>query len=202
MATTSVDTNQLARLFDVTPRHIQRLTADGVLQRARDVDGTELRGRYELLLNVRAYVKYLRTQARLDDASESKYVQLRNQKMAAEAEQAELRLKLFKNTLHRAEDVEFTMTNMLTAFKSRILAIPSRVTRSLIGQRKFQVIYEILYQEIELALQELAGYDAAKFAQQSEAYLVSVGADPATLSHAAGNGAEPDDEGDASVSAD
>jgi phage terminase Nu1 subunit (DNA packaging protein) len=178
---TTIDTTQLARLFDVTPRTIQHLTSDGVLARARDEDGNELRGRFELVSNVRAYIRYLREQARLDDASESKYIMLRNARMSAESEMSELRPSLFKNTLHRADDVEMVMTMMLTAFRARVLAIPSRVSRQLIGQTKFQVVYDLLITEIELALREMVGYDPARFAQQSEAYLAAQGADDSGL---------------------
>jgi hypothetical protein len=44
-----IDTSQLAKLCDTSPRWIQKLTTDGILQRARDADGAELRGRYNLL---------------------------------------------------------------------------------------------------------------------------------------------------------
>jgi len=202
MPATTLDTNQLARLFDVTPRHIRRLTSDAVLQKARDIDGTELRGRYELLFNVRAYVKYLRQQARLDDTSESKYIMLRNQKMAAEAEMSELRLRLFKNTLHRAEDVEFIMTNMLTAFKSRVLAIPAKISRLLIGARTFQAIYETIMTAIEEALRELSGYNQVMFAQASAAYLASLGADPSSLNGQRAKEEAAPDEGDETIPTD
>jgi phage terminase Nu1 subunit (DNA packaging protein) len=197
MPATTIDKSQLAKLLDITPRHIQRLTADGVLERARDVDGKELIGRYELIVNVRAYVRYLRTQARLDDASESKYAMLRNQKMAAESERAELELALFKNKLHRSEDVEFILTNMLTAMKAHLLSIPSRMTRLLVGQTKFQVIYELLSAEIHRALLELSQYNPAMFGAQNRAYLASQGADLETMN---GDGGISDDEDEDDIS--
>jgi hypothetical protein len=190
---TTIDQTQLAKLLDLTPRHIRRLVGDGVLQRARDVDGKELFQRYELVHNVRAYIQYLRTQARLDDASQSKWVLLRNQKMEADSETAVLKLNLFKNTLHRADDVEFILTNMFTALKSRLLAIPSRVTRLLIGQTSFQVIYDLVYGEIELALRELSAPTPQLFARQNVAYLASQGADPSSIT-GDGNGAENGDD--------
>jgi hypothetical protein len=58
-----------------------------------------------------------------------------------------------------------------------VLAIPSRVARQLVGQNKFQVVYDLLMAEIELALRELVAYDPAQFAQQSAAYLEAQGAD-------------------------
>jgi hypothetical protein len=106
---------------------------------------------------------------------------LRNRRMESESEMSDLRLKLFKNTLHRADDVEFILTNMLTAFKARVLAIPSRVSRQLIGQTKFQVVYDLLMAEIELALREMVAYDHTQFAQQREAYLEAQGADDSGL---------------------
>lgn len=191
----TIDKGQLAQLLDITPRHVGRLTADGVLTRARDVDGKELLGRYELIANVRSYIKYLRMQARLDDASESKYIMLRNQRMGADAETATLKLAIFKSELHKADDVEFILTTMFTAMKSRLLAIPSRVTRLVIGQTTFQVIYDLIYSEIELALRELADYKPQMFRQQNTEYLASQGADPENLNGDA-YGRDTDEEDD------
>jgi phage terminase Nu1 subunit (DNA packaging protein) len=194
MGTLVVDKTQFAKMLDITPRHIQRLTADGVLERARDKDGKEVIGRYDLMTNIPLYVRYLRTQARLDDVSESKYVMLRNQKMAAENEQAELKLALLKNKVHRADDVEFILTNMFTAMKTNLISIPARVTRLLIGQTKFQVIYDLLSAEIGRALLELSQYDPAIFSRQNTAYLAAQGADPTSLNGDGGNEDENDDE--------
>ena len=177
MPANTVDTGTLAKLFDITERQIQRLVINGVLQRARDEEGRELRGRFELVYNVRGYCKYLREQARLDDASESMYVRLRNQKMAAEAEQASLRLAMFKGRLHRAEDVEFIITQIYTALKARILSIPSRTTRLLIGKTDFQAIYDLQMRELEAALSELVEINAAMFHAQNEQYIGALFAD-------------------------
>lgn len=173
----TIDTTQLGKLLDLTPRHIQRLTVDGVLIRARDDDGKELRGRFEVFANVRAYVKYLREAARLDDISESKYIRLRNQKMAAESRAAELKVGLMERKLHRAEDVEHVITNMITACRARLLAIPSRISRRLVGKKHFKEIYNIIYDEIVLALKELSSYNAETFAQETEDYLIGMGAE-------------------------
>jgi hypothetical protein len=42
MSATLLDTTQVAKLIDVTPRWVRKLTADGVLTRARDANGEEL----------------------------------------------------------------------------------------------------------------------------------------------------------------
>jgi phage terminase Nu1 subunit (DNA packaging protein) len=169
----SLDTSQLAKLVGTSPRWIQKLTAEGVLDRARDADGTALRGRYPLRA-VTQYCDHLRALAKLDDASQQRYEASRNAKVAAEAEMAQLRLMEYKGTLHRSEHVEFVMTQMLTAFKARAIAIPSRVARLCVG-KKFKEIFSLIMTEIELALRELSGYDRSRFQAESAAYMAAQG---------------------------
>ena len=73
------------------------------------------------------------------------------------------------------------MTNMLTFFKQRVLAIPSRISRQLIGKRKFQDIYDVIMTEIVGCLRELSGYDSQMFAAQTAAYLAEQGVDLTAL---------------------
>ena len=129
--------------------------------------------------------QYLRQAARLDDVSESTFRQLRNKKMEAEAEIAALKLALYQRKLHRTEDVEFLMTTMLTAVKSRLLAIPSRTTRLVLGKTGFQEVYSLLYSELEQVLRTLSAYNPSDFAEQNEEYLASV---DAALAQPNGNG--------------
>ena len=180
MPANTIGKQDLARLIDITPRWISKLTADGVLHRAQDADGKELQGRYTLL-SIRDYCRYLKAQSRLDDSSESLKAALTNRRLAADAEMSELKLRLYKGSLHEASDVEFCMTNMLTFFKQRVLAIPARVSRQLIGKRSFREIYDIIMTEIVSCLQELSGYDRNMFAQQRAARLADQGVDLAAL---------------------
>jgi phage terminase Nu1 subunit (DNA packaging protein) len=173
--TVTLDTAQLARFLDITPRHVFRLTNDGVLVRARDEAGNELRGRYDLLPNNVSYIRHLRQQGRFDDASESEYQRQRVGRMRAENEMAQIKLKELKGEMHRASDVEFVMTNMITATKQRLLAIPSRIARLLVGLTSFQKIYDTIYKEIEMALRELSNYSPEMFAARNREYLAAQG---------------------------
>ena len=179
MSANLLDTTQVAKLIDVTPRWVRKLTSDGVLTRARDANGEELQGRYNLLA-VRDYCRYLRSLARLDDASEARHLALKNEKLAAETEMAHLNLAERKGQLHDARDVEFIMNNMLTYFKQRVLSIPSRVARLCVG-KSFREIFDLLSTEIELALRELSSYDRSRFAAQRKEYLEAQGVDLESL---------------------
>jgi hypothetical protein len=151
--------------------------ADGVLTRATDDDGNELRGRFEMVANVQAYIRHIEARRQFDAPGESEYVRLRNERMAREGELSALRLDEIRGKLHRSDDVEFAVTSMITACRSRLLSIPSRITRQLIGKRSFKEIYGVIYNEIVLALRELSGYDARKFSRQSEEFLKRNGDD-------------------------
>jgi phage terminase Nu1 subunit (DNA packaging protein) len=171
-ANLTADTTQMARFIDMTPRHVRRLQAEGILTLARDENGHEVRGRYELYANNIAYIRYLRRKTQqLDDTSEAEYTMLRNRRTAADAERSELELKLYKGQLHRSEDINFVLTNMLTSAKARLLAIPSRVTRLIVGVTEFQRIYDLIYKEIEATLKELSDFNRRMFAAKNRAYL-------------------------------
>jgi hypothetical protein len=170
----TLDITTVAKLIKLQPRQVQQLTAEGVLHRARDADGTEIRGRYHMVECVHGYIDYLRARTPIEGSSEHEYDKLRTRRMAFESEMAELKLNLLKGTLHRGEDVEFCVTTQITACRSRLLAIPSRVSRLLIGKRSFKEIYNLIYGEIELALRELTGYDAKKFSAKTIEYVESL----------------------------
>ena len=63
---------------------------------------------------------------------------------------------------------------IFTAVKSRLLAIPSRVSRLLIGKSDFQEIYSLLTREIEVGLTELSTIDYTMFTKENEAYLAGL----------------------------
>jgi hypothetical protein len=165
-----------------------------VVARARNELGEEMQGRYELVPTVHAYIKYLQEQAKWDDASETRYAQLRNQKMASEAAMADLKLMEIKGALLRKMDVEFIVTNMITATKSHMLSIASRVARLVLGQTKFQVVYDLIYNELELALRELSTFGPDMFVARNTAYLASQGADPRSLTAEGPNGEVEDQD--------
>ena len=193
---TTLDTTQLARLIDVGERHVRKLTMDGILFKARDELGEEMRGRYEMVPNNHAYIHYLRKQARWDDTSDMRRLSLTNRKLASDAEIGELRLLEMKGALHRSDDVEFLWTNKLTRIKGRIQAIPSRCARQLVGKTDFKEIHEILTAEVEMTLRECAGYNSAEFRTASETYLDAQAAGLADLEAATGTNGNTNGDSD------
>jgi hypothetical protein len=77
----TITTDQLARFLLLSPRRVQQLIEEGVLHRARDVDGTELRGRFHLVESAQSYIRFLRSRLESGDVSETKYLDARGRRM-------------------------------------------------------------------------------------------------------------------------
>ena len=75
---------------------------------------------------------------------------------------SELKLQIMKGELHKAEDVEIVMMDMLVAFKTKIMGIPSKVA-PILENRDAAFIKDRLTKEVIEALNELKDYDPKAF---------------------------------------
>jgi hypothetical protein len=160
----------LATLTVLSERQIRRLTNQGIFKRARNKKGQFLQGRYVLGETIPHYIEHLRNSL-LDEPDEKLYQAARARRMEAEAERSELELKLLKGEVHRGEDVDFILTNMITAAKQQILGTANRITRQLIGLTNYEQIYNILYNEHEAICNTIAGYSPKQFEKLNRAYM-------------------------------
>lgn len=169
---------QLPEIVGVTQRQIERLTASRVLKVTRG----KLRNRYRLADSVQRFLNYQCDVVREKSASNNdEYEIARTRRMTAAAESAELDLQLKKGKLHRQDDIEFCLTQMLTAFRQRTLAIPSRVMHRLLGLTNARQANQIVDDEIRLALNELSEgkfKDSVEFRRAKTAYVESRGLPP------------------------
>jgi phage terminase Nu1 subunit (DNA packaging protein) len=169
---TTATTTQLAKIILLSERRVQQLVRAGVLRHAYDEDdGHELRGRFHAIPNIQNYIRYLREELGSEDVTETRFLDARSRRMAAMASAEELRLDVLRGKLHRAEDVEFFMSNRDSAIRARILAISSRITRILVGKTDPVEIRAIIDAETLAVLDELAAYDPTQFTQANEEYL-------------------------------
>ncbi len=153
-----VNTDVLASVLGFTRQRINQLAKDGVLEK-------QAPGRFLLLLNFKKYVDYLRVgQVEEEEGATAQYWEEKALHEKAKREMAELNLARKRNQLHEASDVEFALTNMLVAFRSRILGIPQKVAPIIIGLTSLAEIMESINTELLEALTELSEYDPAIFA--------------------------------------
>jgi phage terminase Nu1 subunit (DNA packaging protein) len=185
-------TEQIAKLLCRDVRTVQRLAANGTLPRARGPDGEPLRGRFELIPTVQAFIHYLDDQLGLAALNDVAFRKERTGLVRVQRAQAELQFALFKGELHRAEDVEAVMNDLLSGIKMRLLAIPSKVTRLLIGQSSYARVSEVITEALHEALGDCTNYDARAFIGRNAEYLRANGLTPADLLEA-----EPSTNGEA-----
>lgn len=126
---TMVDAKAVALMFGLTVRRIQQLTQDGVLE-------TELVGKtrkYDRDKTVQTYITYLQDKATGRAQSQSD-VENESRKLAAEADLKEAKAAIEKTKLaelegqmHRSEDVEAVITDLVLEIRSLITALPGRL---------------------------------------------------------------------------
>ncbi|NRS50982.1 hypothetical protein [Brevibacillus sp. HB2.2] len=143
-----VGTQQFADVIGKTPKWVNTLTRDGVLQQIS-------RGKYDLADNVQRYIKYVQHLSDNTDIdyNEEKALHERAKRKIAELELAEKELSLIQ-----VDEVVKILERMGGLFKARCLTIPSKVSPLLQFETEMPVIMGILLKEIKEALQELADH--------------------------------------------
>ena len=149
----------LGDMFGVTDRRIRQMAEEGTVVRAA-------KGRYKLVESIKNYLLTLKL------AAEGIGVELADGEINFDEEKAlhervkrhisELKLQVMKGELHKAEDVQIVMMDMLVAFKTKMMSIPSK-TAPILENREVAFIKERLTKEVIEALNELKDYDPKTF---------------------------------------
>ena len=148
-----VNQKQLAKILGLTDRHIRRLRDEYGLFQKKDGKRT-----YTLESCVPEYIQY-----KLEEVGKAGN-SFNKEKQQAEHEAikkkiSELKLRKLRGQLHEAADVELFLTDMLSAFRNKLLGIPQKLTPLLIGEDDSNVILNLLEKELYGALSELSEYD-------------------------------------------
>lgn len=127
-------------------------------------------GRFPLQENIKRYIRYLESGQVAEDEKEAtkRFWEERALHEAAKRKMAELKLAQLNNRLHDANTIELVMTDMLTTFKNRLLALPQKVSPKIIGLKSIAEVNDILATEINEALIELSDYSPDLFSEGGE----------------------------------
>lgn len=155
-----VDSKTIAALFDMTPRRVQQLTKEGVITAVKEGNAN----RYDLLPTIQRYIRYLTAKANGREPSK-KDSEIEGQRLEAEADLkrskadiAALQLSELEGTMHRSEDVEAVMTDLVYNIRSMLVALPGRLAVDVTGAATPAEASEIIRTEVYKILTELAGY--------------------------------------------
>ena len=151
---------QVAKVFRMTSKRVQQLTADGVIETVETPKGR----RYNWDETVEKYVAHLsdkangrekkETMANLEEAKLSAEVEIKKSK----AEAARLELKELQGKMHRAEDVEAIFTDHVLFLRSMLLAMPGKLAVDLSGEHSAAEQAETVKREVYYILNNLADY--------------------------------------------
>lgn len=149
----------LGNIFGVTDRRVRQMAEEGIIVRAA-------KGRYNLVESLKNYILSLKLAAEGATAdSPDGEIDIDEEKALHERVKrhiSELKYQTMKGELHKADDVERVMTDMLAAFKTRIMNIPSKVA-PVLEDRDAGYIKDRLTTEVVEALNELKDYDPKEF---------------------------------------
>ena len=144
----------IARILDISERRVRQLKAENVIQEYKGMAGL-----YDLLPTVHNYINFLR---RRNPESEENidYNTERAKLVRAKRLNEEYDLRVKEGDLHTSADIESVMTDMLINFKSRLTAMPSKLSPVLSKKTDKAEISRILKDAVDEALNELSDFDS------------------------------------------
>lgn len=155
-----VDSKTLAALFGVTTRRVQQLAQEGVITATRKGNSN----RYELMPTIQQYIKFLSEKAGNRQSSKGG-AEIEGRRLEAEADLKRnkadisgLQLRELEGKMHRSEDVEAVMTDLVYTIRSMLMALPGRLAVDVVAAESSAEASEIIRAEIYKVLEELAGY--------------------------------------------
>ena len=147
-------------MLGLTPRRVSQLAHDGIIE-------TEGRNKYRLPDGVQSYVEYIRSMGldRADDEGERRKAEIRLKK--ARARYQELETAELEGKMHRAEDIEAIVTDLVYSWRGALLALPGRLAVDVVGVESAAEASEIIRAEIYKVMEELSHYqyDPARYAE-------------------------------------
>lgn len=153
------ETPVIAKLFGITDRRVQQLAKDGVLPVAG-----KRPYKFDLLPTIQAYIRYLNDRL-ASGGKDKEYTTAEFDKLRAEAnikqskdKIAEMQLKELEGKMHRSEDVEAVMEDLVFTIRSMILALPGRCAMDVAQAANAAEASAVIRAECNKILNELAGY--------------------------------------------
>ncbi len=156
----TVNSSTLEKIIGVSDRRIRQLAEENIIVRAA-------KGRYKLMESITNYILTLKVSI---EAAESDTpdggLDLDTEKAIHERVKrhiSELKLKAMKGELHKSEDVERVMTDMLVSMKTKLLSLPSKLAPMLVSRNDIDYVREAIMREVLEALNELKEYNPKDF---------------------------------------
>ena len=156
----TVNSATLEKIIGVSDRRIRQLAGENIIVRAA-------KGRYRLMDSIMNYILTLKVQMEAGNAdSLDGEIDLEEEKAVHERVKrhiSELKLQTMKGDLHKSEDVERVMTDMLVSVKTKLLSMPMKLAPLLVARNEVDYIRAVISKEVIETLKELKDYNPKDF---------------------------------------
>lgn len=143
----------IARFLDISERRVRQLRDEKVIE---EYNGSP--GLYDLIPTTHKYINYLR-KSNPESEESIDYNTERAKLVRAKRLNEEFDLKSKEGELHSSADIEAVMTEMLINFKTRLMAIPAKLSPQLSRKSDKAEIFKMLKDSVDDALTELSDFD-------------------------------------------
>lgn len=156
----TVNSAALEKIIGVSDRRIRQLAEENIIIRAA-------KGRYKLMDSVTNYILTLKVQMEANNAeSVDGEIDLEEEKAIHERVKrhiSELKLQTMKGELHKSEDVERVMMDMLASVRAKLLSMPTKLAPILVSRSDIDFVRNTINREVMEALNELKDYNPKEF---------------------------------------
>ena len=168
----SMTTNEVALMFGVTARYIRQLTEDGIIK--GKVAGNQRK--YDRDETVQAYIAHIKASASKPTSKND--AENESRRLAAEADLKETKAAIEKikhaeleGQMHRSEDVEAVLADLIYEVKNRLMALPGRLAMDTARIKTPEEESIRINAEVKEILNSLADYryDPEKFQRRVKA---------------------------------
>ena len=140
----------IAKLFNLTERRVQQLAREGIIPKAE-------RGKYELIGAVQGYVKYLQERSvGQHEASPTDLMEHKVRLTKAQASEKEIQVEMMKKNLIHVDDVVDTWGKIIGIAKSRLMALPRRLSSKLLSAADLRETEIIIKNGVVEVLEEIS----------------------------------------------
>lgn len=158
-----VGTGELASVLGLTARRVQQLSEDGTLEK-------EGRGKFKLGVAVQKYISFI-SKGEIT-SSDKKIEKIKNIAEAtlkeSKAKVAKFEAKELEGNMHRSEDVENVLEDLIFFMRNSLNALPGRIASDVAQNSNPSECAEIIKKEVHAIMRELSGYryDPIKFEER------------------------------------
>jgi hypothetical protein len=153
----AVSAEELAEFIDISERRVYQLVDAEIIDRVEE-------GKYNLKECAKKYYEFKFGSGSRD------LNEVRAEHEEIKKRISEIKLAKQQNKVFEAEAIKFRMTDMITTFRNRILATPTKLAPQITGVKNTNKINDLMNTELREALEELSEYDPSLFVNDEDLY--------------------------------